>query len=203
MTTAEQSQPEYRDIPPEDLYVKALSVQGGETEIEGEVTWFARIVMTGVDLKHLGSSEPAPRRQESVVLTLDLASALAIELREVIHDIVRRTPTPTVPATGIWSWSSAPARAEELIVRDAEVYAVAIPFGYDERFTVRTDFVGTFVHKLSSDETPADLLGTVFSGPRQVQALVSSLRKVVSSAAEKRRLEQLVSADRSGTAFGR
>lgn len=202
MTTLEQNEPTYSDLPAEDLYVKALSVQGGETEINGEMTWFARIVLTGVDLKHFGGSEPAARRQEGVVLSLDLASALAVELREVVHDIVRRTPTPTIPATGIWSWSSLAPRGEELVVSDAEVYGVAIPFGYDERLTVRVDFVGTLAHKGAGDAPPADVLGTVFSGPRQVQALIASLKKVVSSAAEKRRLEQLVSADRSGSAFG-
>jgi hypothetical protein len=43
--------------------------------------------------------------------------------------------------------------------------------------------------------------GAIFSGPQQVQALVNSLRKVVRSALQQRRVEMYVSAEESLSAF--
>jgi hypothetical protein len=184
----------------EDLFVKAITVQGGEAHIAGEKTSFARIVMTGVDLKHLRLDDIVPRRQESAVLSLDAASALVAELHGVVNEMVRSSRTPAVPATGTWSWSSAPPHAEELYVAQANANAVPVTAGV--RPTVRVDFTGTLVRGLCLAEPPLCAKGAIFSGPRQVQALISSLKKVVNSALEKRRLDIYVSADAPLSAYG-
>ena len=49
----------------DDLVVKAVMVQGGEAEIAGEKTAFARIVMSGVSPEHANLNGQAPRRRRS------------------------------------------------------------------------------------------------------------------------------------------
>ena len=56
---------------------------------------------------------------------------------------------------------------------------------------VRVDFTGTLVHGLAAADPAVHVQGAIFSGPRQAQALVSSLRKVVRSALEQRRARAL------------
>jgi hypothetical protein len=192
---------EPEDICPEgdDLFVRAISVQGGEAHIAGENTAFARIIMTGVDWKHLGLDGPVPKRQESAVLRLDAASAFVAQLHGVVNDMVRSSPTPTLPAAGSWSWSSAAPHAEELLV--AQANAAPLEIGMRSS-TVRVDFTGTLVRGLCLSEPPVHVQGAVFSGPRQVQALISSLKKVVNSALAKRRLDVYVSAQAPLSAYG-
>ncbi len=185
----------------EDLIVKAVSVQGGEAEIGGEKTAFARIVMTGFGLQHVSAEDPVPRRQEIAVLKLDDAAALAAGLHDVVDRIVRSTPTPAVPASGSWSWTSEPPLDEDLLVAQASANSAAIPAPTGIASTVRVDFTGSLVHGLTSANPAVHVQGAIFSGPRQVQALVSSLRKVVRSALEQRCVEIYVSAERSLSAF--
>ncbi len=185
----------------EDLIVKAVVVQGGEAEISGEKTAFARIVMTGVGPQHATLDGQAPRRQEIAVLKLDDAAALAAGLHEVVDRIVRSTATPAVPASGSWSWTSAPLLGGDLLVAQARAKGAAISEATGMAATARVDFTGTLVHRLTSANPPVHVLGAIFSGPQQVQALVNSLRKVVRSALEQRRVEIYVSAAESLSAF--
>ncbi len=203
MSTSELDHSKARVVGPrrEDLVVKAVRVQGGEAEIGGEKTAFARIVMTGVGLQHVIAEDPVPRRQEIAVLKLDDAAALAAGLREVVDRIVRSTPTPAVPASGTWSWTSAPPLDEDLLVAQASANSAAISAPTGIASTVRVDFTGSLVHGLTSANPAVHVQGAIFSGPRQVQALVSSLRKVVRSALEQRHVESYVSAERSLPAF--
>jgi hypothetical protein len=67
--------------------------------------------------------------------------------------------------------------------------------------TVRVDFTGTRVRGLTAANPAVHVQGAIFSGPRQAQALVSSLRKVVRSALEQRRVEFYVSAEESLSAI--
>ena len=185
----------------DDLVVKAVIVQGGEAEIAGVKTAFARIVMSGVGLQHVKVEDRPPRRQEIAVLKLDDAAALAAGLHEVVDRIVRSTPTPAVPASGNWSWTSTPPLGEDLLVAQACAKATALSATAGTASTVRVDFTGTLVHRLASESPPVHVLGTIFSGPQQVQTLVNSLRKVVRSALEQRRVEFYVSAQESLPAF--
>ena len=132
----------------EDLIVKAVTVQGGEAEIAGEKTAFARIVMSGVGPRQVQVEDKAPRRQEIAVLRLDDAAALAASLNDVVDRIVRSTPTPAVPASGIWSWTSAPLLDEDLLVAQAKADGAAVLAGMAA--TVRVDFTGTLVHGLAA-----------------------------------------------------
>jgi hypothetical protein len=131
------------------------------------------------------------------VLKLDDAAALAVGLSDVVNSIVRSSPTPAVPASGIWSWTSEPLRDWDLLVARASANGEALAAATGTAATVRVDFTGTLVQGLTSADPTVHVQGAIFSGPRQVQALVSSLRKVVRSALEKRRLEIYVSMQES------
>ena len=185
----------------EDLIVRAVIVQGGEADIGGEKTAFARIVMTGVGLQHVKADDRAPRRQEIAVLKLDDAAALAAGLHDVVDRIVRSMPTPAVPASGNWSWTSAPPLDEDLLVVQASANGAAIPAPTGMASTVRVDFTGLPVHGLTVANPTVHVQGAIFSGPQQVQALISSLRKVVRSALDKRRVDIYVSSEESLSAF--
>ena len=79
----------------DDLFVRAVSVQGGESDIAGEKTAFARITMTGVGLASSATNTPAPRRQETAVLKLSEAEDLAAQLGELLSFMARSTPDAT------------------------------------------------------------------------------------------------------------
>jgi hypothetical protein len=178
----------------DDIIVKALSVQGGEADIGGEKTAFARIVMRGVGVQQAEVDDQAPRRQEIAVLKIDDAAALADGLHDVVDRIVRSTPTPAIPAIGNWSWTSAPPLDEDLLVARVSANGAAVPAPTGMSSTVRLDFTGTLVQGLAAAYPAVHVQGAIFSGPRQAQALVSSLRKVVRSALEQRRVEIYLSA---------
>ena len=185
----------------EDIVVKAVMVQGGEADIGGEKTPFARIVMSGIGLQHARVDDLTPRRQETAVLKIDDAAALADGLHDVVDRIVRSTPTPAIPAIGNWSWTSAPPLDEDLLVAQARAKGTAVPAVTGLTTTVRVDFTGTLVQGLTVANPAVHVQGAIFSGPRQAQALVSSLRKVVRSALEQRRVEIYLSATESLSAF--
>jgi hypothetical protein len=184
-----------------DLIVKAVSVQGGETDIGGERTAFARIVMTGVDMRDVASGASAPRRQEAAVLKIDDATVFATELHEVVDRLVRSTPTPMVPASGYWSWTSEPLLDEDLLVTRANAILPDVSVARGVAPVVRVDFTGTLVQGLSSADPAVHVQGAVFAGPRQVQTLISSLKKVVRSALEQQRLDIYLSEEESLSAF--
>ena len=181
----------------EDLFVKAVSVQGGESDIGGETTAFARIAMTGVGLSSSATSTQAPKRQEIAVLTLEEAEDLAAQLGELLNFMERSNPTPAPPAMGLWAWRSDPPLDDDLLVAQASAGATAIRAAGQVIPTVRVEFTGTSVHGLTSDNPPVRVQRAVFSGQRQVQVLISSLKKVVRSALEQRRIDIYVPTDQS------
>jgi len=181
----------------DDIIVRAVLVQGGEADIGGEKTAFARIVMSGVGVQQVKVDDQAPRREEIAVFKLDDAAAFADGLHEVVDRIVRSTPTPSVPALGNWSWTSAPPLDEDLLVAQASANGAAVLAVTGMTSTVRVDFTGTPVQGLTVENPVVHVQGAIFSSPRQAQALVSSLRKVVRSALEQRRVENYVSAAKS------
>jgi len=172
----------------DDLLVRSLKVQGGEADIGGERTAFARLVMSGVEVGQLGGAG-GPMSRATIVLKLDDADALATELRSIVNALVRSTPTPEVPALGTWSWTRTAPLGDDLLVARASAVGTADPIAIGVRFTVRAEFAGIFLRGLSSANPPVHVQGAVFQGARQVQALLSSLRRVVSSALERRRTE--------------
>lgn len=181
--------------PCDGLLVKALSVQGGETDVKGEVTAFARVVMSGVAFEHLNTGSAAPRRQDAVVLELSGVEELVGGLGEILGLLARATPTRMEPAMGLWSWRSEPLLEEDLLVAQANVTAAAIRVGNQVTPTVRVDFTGIPVLGLESAVPPVHAQGYVFNGPRQVQVLMSSLKKVVRSALNQRRADVYVPAE--------
>jgi len=157
----------------DDLVIKAVIVQGGEADIGGEKTAFARIVMSGIAVRHTQVEYQAPRRQETVVLRLDAAAALAASLKEVVDRIVRSTPTPAVPASGAWSWTSAPPLDEDLLSlrREPKEQPTRRSPGWRRPcgWTSPAHGYGTVDRRPSGPRA-----GAIFSGARQAQALVSS-----------------------------
>ena len=127
------------------------------------------------------------------MLKLDDAAALAESLREAVDRLVRATPTPAVRLSGNWSWTHMPPLGEDLLVAQvrADTTAAISPTGTAS--TVRVDFTGTPVHSLRPEGPTVHVLGAIFSGPHLAQVLVNSLRKVVRSALEQRRVESYVS----------
>jgi len=180
-----------------DLLVKAVSVQGGESDIGGEKMAFARIVMSGVGLESSGLGAEAPRRREIAVLKLADAEQLAAGLHDVLNLMARSAPTPPAPAMGIWSWTTEPPFGDDLLVAETNANGTAIAAQGVVTPTVRVDFTGTSVQALASPNPLVQVQGAIFSGPRQVRVLISSLRKVVRSALEQRRVEVYVSAEQS------
>ena len=181
----------------DDLIVKAVMVQGGEADIGGEKTAFARIVMTGVGVQQVKVDDHAPRRQEIAVLKIDDAAALAAGLHDVVDRIVRSTATPTIATSGSWSWTSTPPLGEDLLVVQVSADATVIAATTGMASTVRVDFTGIPVQGLRAETPPVQVLGVTFSAPHLAQVLVKSLRKVVRSALEQRRVEFYVSAFRT------
>jgi hypothetical protein len=186
---------------PEDLLVKSLNVLGGEAESGADKTAFARVVMSGVELGNARGARPLPR-EEAVVLKLEDAVKLAAELRGLLNALVRSTPTPDVPASGTWSWTRVPPLAEDLLVTRASAKGTAVSLAGGVRFTVRVDLTGSLMRELCSASPPLHARGAIFSGARQIQTLVSSLRKVVCSALEQQRTEIYQSAVEAVSAFG-
>ncbi len=185
----------------DDLVVKAVMVQGGEAEIAGVKTAFARIIMSGVGPQHVNLDGRAQRRQEIAVLKLDDAAAFAAGLHEVVDRIVRSTPTPAVAASGSWSWTSTPPSDEDLLVAQARAYGAAVVSATGTASTVRVDLTGTLVAGLTSEDPPVQVLGAIFIAPHLAQVLAKSLRKVVRSALEQRRVEFYLSPRESLSAF--
>lgn len=188
------------ELRPDDLLVKSLAVQGGEAEIAGEPTRFARIVLTGVELRHATEGR-THTRHECAVLKIEDAAAFATELGVLVDEMVRATRTPTVRSTGTWSWLGSPPHGDDLFVTRATVGQTSLPFASGLRPTVRIDLEGGPVHAVGSGGHQ-HLRGAVFSSPRQVQALTSSLKKIVFSAFSQQRLDVYVARDEPLTAFG-
>ena len=63
--------------------------------------------------------------------------------------------------------------------------------------TVRVEFTGIAVQELAYSVPPVLVQRAVFSGPRQVQILISSLKKVVRSALEQRRTDVYIPSGQS------
>ena len=189
------SSPEAHD----DLFVQAVSVQGGEADIAGEKMAFARVALTGVGFERPRPNTPVPRRQEFAVLKLAEADELAARLAEVLDLMSRSTPTPVAPAMGLWAWRSEPPLDNDVLVVGMTASVVAIRDLGRVSPTVRVELIGMEVQDLTSAAPPAHVKRAVFSGPRQAQTLISSLRKVTRSAREKQRVDVYVPQDRPFT----
>jgi len=180
----------------DDLLVSAVSVQGGESDIGGVTADFARIVMSGVGsgMTGIGSGSSiagaaAPRRQRAAVLELTAAEQLATELQTVVSFMTESLGTPTPTAMGIWSWRSEPLLDDDLVVTDVDVCATAIRDVSRVTPAIRLKFTGRSFRQFSSSDPSIHVQGAIFAGPRQVQALISSLKKVARSSLQRRRVE--------------
>jgi len=185
----------------DDLLVSAVSVQGGESEIGGITTSFARIVMSGVGsgMTGIGSGSSiagaeAPRRQRAAVLELTDADQLATDLQDVVSLMAESLRTPAPTAMGIWSWRSEPLLDDDLAVTGVAVCTTAIRDVSRVTPAIRLKFTGSSIRERSSAASvqvqgAIHVQGAIFAGPRQVQALVSSLKKVVRSSLQRRRVE--------------
>jgi hypothetical protein len=176
----------------DDMVVKVVSVQGGEAHIDGQTAAFARIVMSGNGLGERDPDVVALGRQVSVVLTLEIAQELVNVLDQIVNRIVRSSPTPTVRASGNWSWTTHPPQDEDLSAVAVSAKGVALKRGGEATPTVQVDFAGTLVTGLSSTERTCHVQGAVMSNVRQAQTLASSLKKFVRSALAKQRVEVYV-----------
>lgn len=161
----------------EDLLVTSLSIQGGEAVIAGERTAFARVIISGVPLENMRVSSAKPPTRQATVLKLDIADELILRLREIMNLWARSSPTPVPPARGIWSWTSEPPPAADILVSEIRADREEIAAGRSATPIVRLDFNGTLVGALSSELPPARMPGAVFTVPRHVQSLISSLKK--------------------------
>ncbi len=161
----------------EDLLVTSLSIQGGEAVIAGERTAFARVIISGVPLENMKVSSAKPPMRQAAVLTLEIADELILRLREIMNMWARSSPTPILPARGIWSWTSEPPPGEDILVSEIKADREEIAAGSSATPIVRLDFNGTFVGAVSSGVTPARMPAAVFTVPRHVQSLISSLKK--------------------------
>ena len=161
----------------EDLLVTSLKVQGGEADVGGDKLAFARVLMSGIRLENLTLPVERTRTQQVAVLNLDLAEQLTLGLRDIMNSWARSSPTPVMPARGTWSWTSDPPRADDILV--AQVGAVRKEIGTAEQPTpiIRLDFTGTLLKALTSDLPPIRMPGAIFTVPRHVQSLISSLKK--------------------------
>jgi hypothetical protein len=161
----------------EDLLVTSLSIQGGEAAIAGKRTAFARVIISGVPLEDMKVSSSKPPTRQAAVLKLDTADELILRLREIMNSWARSSPTPILPARGIWSWTSEPPPRQDILVSQITAERQEITAGSGATPIVRLDFNGTFVGDLSSSVAPARMPGAIFTVPRHVQSLISSLKK--------------------------
>jgi len=165
------------ELAAEDLIVTSLSVQGGEAVIAGERAAFARILMCGIRLAHFNtSSEQTPTRQVAV-LKLDVAEELIAGLHEIMNLWARSSPTPVVPARGIWSWTSEAPPGDDIFVTQVKAGGEEIRTADQSTPIIRLDFTGILLKASTTDPEPVRMPGAIFTVPRHVQALISSLKK--------------------------
>jgi len=162
----------------EDLLVTSLSVQGGETLIAGEKTAFARILLSGLRLENMTVSSERRLARQVTVLKVDVAQELLIGLREIMNLWARSTRTPVLPARGVWSWMSGPLPDDDILVTHVRVAGEAIRQADLVTPIIRLDFRGVVLSGLAASGLPPRRMpGAVFTVPRHVQALISSLKK--------------------------
>ncbi len=165
---------------PEDLFVTSLSVQGGETIIDREKTAFVRILLAGLRLENMtAANERRPVRQVTV-LNLEVAEDLLTGLREIMNGWARSSRTPVLPARGVWSWMSGPLPGDDILVTKAMVAGEEIHRAGQVTPIIRLDFRGKLLKDAASTHLPPSRMpGAIFSVPRHVQALISSLKKCI------------------------
>ena len=155
----------------DDIVVKALTVQGGEADIGGEKTAFARIVMSGIGVQQAEVDDQAPRRQEIAVLKIDDAAALrtgSMMSWTASSDPRRRRP---IPAIGNWSWTSVPPLDEDLLVARVSAEGAAVPAPSGMSSTVRLDFTGTLMQGSQRPTRPSTCRGPSFPVPARLRHL--------------------------------
>ena len=162
----------------EDLLVTSLSVQGGKASIAGEMTCFARILMSGVRLHNMEVAGGATRPTRQVaVLKIDDAEDLTVGLHDIMNQWARSSPTPILPARGVWSWTSETPPGDDILVTEVKAGGEEIRGADRTTPIVRLDFHGRLLKALNSDLPPIRMPGAVFTVPRHVQSLISSLKK--------------------------
>jgi hypothetical protein len=159
------------------------------------MTPFARIVMTGLGHLGVGPEAREEKRRDLAVLRLGEASTLAAHLGAVINRMARSSRTPTIKASGVWSWTNQEPEAVELLVTDTLSGEVDSPENQGAARLVRAEFRGTLVRHLGMSDPPVEVRGAVFSGPRQAQALAASLNKLVRSSLARQRHDVYVHAE--------
>jgi len=172
---------QFATLPPqhvvEDLLVTSLSVQGGEAIIAGKSTFYARIVMSGVRLENMKLPEAARPTRQAAVLDIEVAEQLAVGLREFMNNWARSSPTPVLPARGVWSWTSDTPPGDDILVTEASAGGHEIRAAGRTTPIIRLDFKGKLLKASSSDTPPVQMPGAVFTVPRHVQSLIGSLKK--------------------------
>jgi hypothetical protein len=161
----------------EDLLVTSLSVQGGEAVIGDEKAAFARILMSGVRLQNMKLPPDRVKTRQVALLKLDLAEELAVRLREIMNLWARSSPTPVLPARGTWSWNSEPLPSDDILVSQVKAGREEIQATGQTTPIVRLDFTGALLKASTSGLPPARMPAAIFTVPRHVQSLISSLKK--------------------------
>jgi hypothetical protein len=90
--------------------------------------------------------------------------------------------TPMVKASGSWTWTTKEPQALDLLVANIWAGEVESSDPGTAARLLRVEFTGTLVRHLELPDPPVQVRGAILSGPRQAQALVASLHKLVSSA---------------------
>jgi hypothetical protein len=161
----------------EHLLVTSLSVQGGEAVIGTEKTAFTRILMSGSRLENLTtSSKQAPVRQ-AAVLNLAIAEELTVSLHQIMNQWARSSPTPILPARGTWAWTAQQPPGDDILITEVKATVEEIRTGGRTTPIVRLDFTGMLLKALTTEIRPRRMPGAIFTVPRHVQSLISSLKK--------------------------
>lgn len=161
----------------EDLLVTSLSVQGGEAVIGDEKTAFARILMSGMRLQNGQLPIHRVKTRQVTLLKLDLAEELTEGLREIMNHWARSSPTPVLPARGTWSWHSEPLPSDDILVAEVKAGREEIRTSDQATPIVRLDFTGAPLEASTSGVPPVRMPAAIFTVPRHVQSLISSLKK--------------------------
>jgi len=154
-------------------------VQGGEADVAGAQLAFARILMSGIRLGSMTLPLERTPVQQVAVLNLDLAEQLTLGLREIMNLWARSSPTPVLPARGTWSWTSERPRDDDILVTQVEAAKSDIGTAARTTPTIRLDFTGTLLKAATTDPAPVRMPGAIFTVPRHVQSLISSMKKCI------------------------
>ena len=161
----------------EDLLVTSVSVQGGEAVIGEDKAAFARILISGTRLANMTVPAKKTTARQAAVLNLAIAEELTISLHDIMNQWARSSPTPILPARGTWTWTSEQPPDDDILITEVQARREQIRAANRSTPIVRLDFRGHLVKALTTDRQPTRMPGAVFTVPRHVQSLISSLKK--------------------------